>query len=125
MYAITGITGKVGGALARSLLADKRNVRAVLRDAAKATEWQAQGCEIAVADMDVAVIPKAGRPESQKVNLAALDEDRAAVASQLPVSRRMRRNERTSIYSEDYRWHLRGRLGEKLAISRRSATAGG
>ena len=52
MYAITGITGKVGGALARDLLADKRNVRAVLRDAAKATEWQAQGCEIAVADMD-------------------------------------------------------------------------
>ncbi|HLZ65353.1 MAG TPA: NmrA family NAD(P)-binding protein [Aliidongia sp.] len=52
MYAITGITGKVGGALARGLLADQLNVRAVLRDAAKATEWQAQGCEIAVADMD-------------------------------------------------------------------------
>ncbi|MDB5361102.1 MAG: NmrA family transcriptional regulator [Rhodospirillales bacterium] len=52
MYAITGITGKVGGALARSLLADKRNVRAVLRDRAKAAQWQAQGCEIAVADMD-------------------------------------------------------------------------
>ena len=52
MYAITGITGKVGGALARRLLADKRNVRAVLRDQAKAAEWQARGCEIAVADMD-------------------------------------------------------------------------
>ena len=52
MYAITGITGKVGGALARRLLADKRNVRAVLRDQAKAAEWQARGCEIALADMD-------------------------------------------------------------------------
>lgn len=52
MFAITGITGKVGGALARSLLADKQNVRAVLRDTAKATEWRRQGCEIAVAGMD-------------------------------------------------------------------------
>ena len=59
MYAITGITGQVGGAVARSLLADKRNVRAVLRDAEKATEWQAQGCEIAVADMDDAASLKA------------------------------------------------------------------
>jgi len=32
MYAITGITGKVGGALARSLLAERLSVRAVLRD---------------------------------------------------------------------------------------------
>jgi NAD(P)H dehydrogenase (quinone) len=52
MYAITGITGKVGGAVARSLLADERNVRAVLRHQAKAPEWQARGCEIALADMD-------------------------------------------------------------------------
>ena len=52
MYAITGITGKVGGALALSLLADKRSVRAVLRDQAKAGEWQARGCEIALAGMD-------------------------------------------------------------------------
>src|SRR5260221_614498 len=32
MYAITGITGKVGGALARSLLAERLPVRAVARD---------------------------------------------------------------------------------------------
>ena len=31
MYAITGITGKVGGTLARTLLADGRPVRAVVR----------------------------------------------------------------------------------------------
>jgi len=52
MYAITGITGKVGGALARSLLADHLPVRAVLRDVAKAAEWRARGCEAAIAEMD-------------------------------------------------------------------------
>jgi uncharacterized protein YbjT (DUF2867 family) len=35
MYAITGITGKVGGALGRALLADRRPVRAVIRDIEK------------------------------------------------------------------------------------------
>ncbi|OYX75494.1 MAG: NmrA family transcriptional regulator [Rhizobiales bacterium 32-66-11] len=52
MYAITGITGKVGGALARSLLAEKLPVRAVLRDVAKAAEWRAGGCDVAIAEMD-------------------------------------------------------------------------
>ncbi|SHE82103.1 Uncharacterized conserved protein YbjT, contains NAD(P)-binding and DUF2867 domains [Kaistia soli DSM 19436] len=52
MYAITGITGKVGGALARNLLAEKLPVRAVLRDEAKAAEWRASGCQIAIAEMD-------------------------------------------------------------------------
>ena len=52
MYAITGITGKVGGALARSLLAENLPVRAVLRDEAKAAEWRARGCYIAIAEMD-------------------------------------------------------------------------
>ncbi|MFI0849693.1 NAD(P)H-binding protein [Mesorhizobium sp. IMUNJ 23232] len=52
MYAITGITGKVGGALARSLLADHLPVRAVLRDEAKAAEWRARGCEVAIAEMN-------------------------------------------------------------------------
>lgn len=52
MYAITGITGKVGGALARSLLADNLPVRAVLRDEAKAAEWGDRGCQIAIAEME-------------------------------------------------------------------------
>ncbi|MFG1397455.1 NmrA family NAD(P)-binding protein [Roseixanthobacter pseudopolyaromaticivorans] len=52
MYAITGITGQVGGALALSLLADRLPVRAVLRDAAKAAEWRARGCEVAIAEMN-------------------------------------------------------------------------
>ena len=52
MYAITGITGQVGGQLAARLLAAGRPVRAVLRDEAKAPAWAARGCEIAVATMD-------------------------------------------------------------------------
>ena len=51
MYAISGITGKVGGEIARSLLADGQSVRAVLRDRAKAADWAAKGCAIAIADM--------------------------------------------------------------------------
>jgi NAD(P)H dehydrogenase (quinone) len=51
MYAITGITGQVGGALARTLLAAHQPVRAVVRDADKAREWTALGCEIAFASV--------------------------------------------------------------------------
>src|ERR1700732_1906502 len=52
MYAITGITGKVGGALARTLLAERLPVRAVLRDEVKAGEWGTRGCDVALAEMD-------------------------------------------------------------------------
>jgi uncharacterized protein YbjT (DUF2867 family) len=52
MYAITGITGKVGGELARTLLAEGQPVRAVVRDASKGREWAALGCEVAVAAME-------------------------------------------------------------------------
>jgi uncharacterized protein YbjT (DUF2867 family) len=52
MYAITGITGQVGGALARSLLAERLPVRAVLRDEAKAATWRTLGCEVALAEMN-------------------------------------------------------------------------
>ena len=51
MFAVTGITGQVGGAVARTLLAKGCGVRAVVRDANKAVSWAKQGCEIAVADM--------------------------------------------------------------------------
>jgi uncharacterized protein YbjT (DUF2867 family) len=54
MLAVTGITGQVGGAVARTLLAKSYGVRAVVRDANKACSWAKQGCEIAVADMYVA-----------------------------------------------------------------------
>jgi uncharacterized protein YbjT (DUF2867 family) len=52
MYAITGITGQVGSALARELLASGQPVRAVVRDAGRAASWAARGCEIAVARME-------------------------------------------------------------------------
>ena len=52
MYAITGITGKVGGELARTLLAAGESVRAVVRDAKKGQEWAALGCEVALAEME-------------------------------------------------------------------------
>jgi NAD(P)H dehydrogenase (quinone) len=52
MYAITGITGKVGGALAANLLAAGRPVRAIVRDASKGAAWSISGCEVALADMN-------------------------------------------------------------------------
>jgi NAD(P)H dehydrogenase (quinone) len=52
MYAITGITGKVGGAVARTLLASQQRVRAVLRDESKAAAWAELGCEVALASME-------------------------------------------------------------------------
>jgi NAD(P)H dehydrogenase (quinone) len=51
MFAITAITGKVGGALADTLLAAGCDVRAVVRDATKGALWKARGCEVAVANI--------------------------------------------------------------------------
>ena len=52
MYAITGITGKVGGELARTLLAADEPVRAIVRDASRGRAWVAQGCQLALANMN-------------------------------------------------------------------------
>ena len=52
LYAVTGITGKIGGILARTLLAANQPVRAVVRNADKGAVWAAEGCEIALAAMD-------------------------------------------------------------------------
>lgn len=51
MYAITGITGQVGGIVAQTLLEAGQPVRAVLRNADKAETWRQRGCEIALADL--------------------------------------------------------------------------
>jgi NAD(P)H dehydrogenase (quinone) len=100
MYAITGITGKVGGALADALLEAGLPVRAVVRDGAKGEDWRARGCEIAIADMEdegaltgaftgaeAAFIlppsefdPEPGYPEARRVIGAV----RAALESALP-----------------------------------------
>lgn len=52
MYAVTGITGQVGGAMAHALLDAKRPVRAIVRNADKAAAWATQGYEVAMATMD-------------------------------------------------------------------------
>src|SRR6188472_754621 len=51
MYAVTGITGKVGGVVARALLAAGLPVRAVVRDADKGRPWAEKGCEVAIASI--------------------------------------------------------------------------
>ncbi|WP_233843202.1 NmrA family NAD(P)-binding protein [Dyella sp. 2HG41-7] len=52
MYAITGVTGKVGSEVAKTLLNNHQQVRAVLRDQSKANRWSALGCEVAIASME-------------------------------------------------------------------------
>jgi uncharacterized protein YbjT (DUF2867 family) len=49
MYTIMGVTGKVGGIAARTLLKRGEQVRAVVRDVAKGESWAAAGCEVAIA----------------------------------------------------------------------------
>ena len=98
MYAITAITGRVGGAVARGLLAAGQPVRAVVRDVRKGAAWAARGCEIAAAEMsDAAALtaafrdtegvfvllppnfdPSPGFPESRAIVAALRDALRAA-----------------------------------------------
>jgi uncharacterized protein YbjT (DUF2867 family) len=52
MFAVTGITGQVGGVVARVLLAAGLDVRGVVRDPVKGDNWANQGCEVIVAEMN-------------------------------------------------------------------------
>jgi uncharacterized protein YbjT (DUF2867 family) len=52
MYAIIGITGRVGGAIAQNLLAQGEKIRAIVRNIEKAAQWRDRGAEIALADVD-------------------------------------------------------------------------
>jgi NAD(P)H dehydrogenase (quinone) len=52
MYAITGVTGRVGGIVARTLLDNGLSVRAVVRDATKGAPWKERGSDVALADMN-------------------------------------------------------------------------
>ncbi len=62
MFVITGITGKVGGDVARSLLSKGQKVRAVVRDRAKGDKWAALGCEVSLAGInDAAALTEAFR----------------------------------------------------------------
>jgi uncharacterized protein YbjT (DUF2867 family) len=60
MFLVMGITGKVGGATARHLLAQGKTVRALVRDREKAAIWADQGVELIDGDWnDAAAIERA------------------------------------------------------------------
>ena len=67
MFAITGITGQVGGRLATELLGAKQRVRAVVRDASKGAAWAAKGCEVALASVDDAAALTAAFTDAEAV----------------------------------------------------------
>jgi NAD(P)H dehydrogenase (quinone) len=50
MFAVMGITGQVGGAVARTLLQAGHAVRGIVRNPAKAAGWTEKGATLAVAD---------------------------------------------------------------------------
>lgn len=50
MYTVMGVTGQVGGEVARNLLAADKRVKVIVRDAEKGKAWAAKGCEVAIAD---------------------------------------------------------------------------
>ncbi len=52
MILLTGITGKVGGASAQHLLASGKQVRAIVRNQAKAAPWAARGVELIYGDWE-------------------------------------------------------------------------
>jgi uncharacterized protein YbjT (DUF2867 family) len=60
MYAIAGVSGHTGSVAADTLLAQGKQVRVIVRDAAKGAAWQAKGAEVAVASLDdVAALTRA------------------------------------------------------------------
>jgi uncharacterized protein YbjT (DUF2867 family) len=52
MFAVMGITGQVGAAVADALLASGEQVRAVVRNPEKAAAWKSRGVGLATADYD-------------------------------------------------------------------------
>lgn len=52
MFAVTGITGNVGGEVARNLLAAGQPVRGVVRDIGKGETWAKRGCDLVEADIN-------------------------------------------------------------------------
>src|SRR5580700_4611382 len=62
MYAIMGITGRVGGAVAAALLAQGNRIRAIVRSPSKGSSWAERGAELAVADsLDTRALARAFR----------------------------------------------------------------
>lgn len=52
MFAITGITGQVGGEVARNLLVGRHSIRAVVREVGKGQAWAERGCDLVSADIN-------------------------------------------------------------------------
>jgi NAD(P)H dehydrogenase (quinone) len=52
MFAVTGITGNVGGEVARNLLAAGQPVRGVVRETRKGETWATRGCDVVEADIN-------------------------------------------------------------------------
>ena len=52
VFAVTGITGNVGGEVARNLLAAGQPVRGVVRDLGKGETWAKRGCDLLEADIN-------------------------------------------------------------------------
>lgn len=93
MLFVAGITGQVGGAAARQLLAEGHRIRTLARDPQKASEWAAKGVDIRQGDLDdpaalaaalegvegafllmpPVLVPKPGYPEARKT-VASLRE---------------------------------------------------
>ena len=51
MFFIAGITGNIGGAAAKMLLAEGKQVRALVRDLGKANAWVEKGVELRVGNL--------------------------------------------------------------------------
>jgi predicted enzyme related to lactoylglutathione lyase/uncharacterized protein YbjT (DUF2867 family) len=52
MFVVAGVTGKVGGVVARRLLDQKKGLKVIVHDAAKASSWSLRGAEVAVGSVD-------------------------------------------------------------------------
>src|SRR6202051_4612058 len=52
MYVVAGVTGNTGKVIAETLLAQRKPVRALVRDEAKGAEWKKRGAEVVVAELD-------------------------------------------------------------------------
>ena len=98
MFAVMGITGNVGGAVANTLLQHGKKVRGIVRDDSKAQAWKDKGVEVVTANYDdhliaaftdvegvfcmipPAVVPAPGFPDS----IARIDAIKKAVLAAKP-----------------------------------------
>ncbi|WP_085905272.1 NmrA family NAD(P)-binding protein [Kiloniella majae] len=60
LYAVTGVTGRTGAAVARTLLAAGKRVRVIVRTPANGAVWANQGAEVSVANLtDISTLSSA------------------------------------------------------------------